>query len=391
MPATAEGQEIATVGDITSHGSPLAPGMGALTVRYGGRAVWRTLVDQHACPVPTHGAGMVLTGAIRTRVSGAFVARKTDIVQEATSINQILPGAVALNQSAGAHKAAGLINEIPGVPDALKMIAPDLMNQLDDLLGGPLDDLAGGLSDWLKGANGALGGINIFDNLQALWENKAMLEQLHHLVTDGGGTEWLSFLANRFTRDDAAEWGRAVLNALEIPSGLLGAVAQEIGADRNNELDGAPENGIGPGGSLNVPIERFLDALGYGDEVRLAAARHDLDYAQGGSDANRQAADRAIYDNLLSIGVPAPLAVLVAGAVTTIGPLVFNYRPNQISAVDAENARRDQEGRYLDEWKEAHDRFESNTYIKKHNNQVPPFLDPDFWQAPSQKKTGGNP
>ena len=41
----------ARVTDLTTHGSPLAPGPGSLDVIIGGLPAWRTLVDFHACPI----------------------------------------------------------------------------------------------------------------------------------------------------------------------------------------------------------------------------------------------------------------------------------------------------------------------------------------------------
>jgi uncharacterized Zn-binding protein involved in type VI secretion len=106
MPLIIEGKECACVGDPTSHGSPLAPGPGALTVLYNGRPIWRVGIDFHACPivkgvVPDVG-GVVAIGALRTLVMGAPAARKTDIVVEVPGgPNPIIPGAFGAGGGGG--------------------------------------------------------------------------------------------------------------------------------------------------------------------------------------------------------------------------------------------------------------------------------------------------
>ena len=45
------GASAARVGDTTSHGSPLGPGPGSLTVMIGGMPAWRASMDTHLCPL----------------------------------------------------------------------------------------------------------------------------------------------------------------------------------------------------------------------------------------------------------------------------------------------------------------------------------------------------
>lgn len=106
MPLIVEGKEVACVGDQTTHGSPLAPGPGAITVLYNGRPIWRAQVDFHTCPivkgtVPDVG-GMVQVGAMRTMAMGAMIARKGDIVLETPGgPNPIVMGAMGFGGGGG--------------------------------------------------------------------------------------------------------------------------------------------------------------------------------------------------------------------------------------------------------------------------------------------------
>ena len=106
MPLIIEGQECACVGDPTTHGSPLFPGTGALTVLYNGRPIWRTLVDMHTCPivkglVPDVG-GVVMKGAVHTMVMGSLAARKGDMVVEIPGgPNMIIMGAMGAGGPGG--------------------------------------------------------------------------------------------------------------------------------------------------------------------------------------------------------------------------------------------------------------------------------------------------
>jgi uncharacterized Zn-binding protein involved in type VI secretion len=76
----------ARVSDITSHGSPLAPGPGSPNVLIGGLPAWRTLVDFHACPivkglVPDVG-GVVMIGSPTVWINFQMACRVMDQVIE---------------------------------------------------------------------------------------------------------------------------------------------------------------------------------------------------------------------------------------------------------------------------------------------------------------------
>jgi uncharacterized Zn-binding protein involved in type VI secretion len=91
------GQPAARVSDITSHGTPLSPGPGAVTVRIGGMPAWRAALDVHTCPLTTgivpHVAGTIVVGSITVRIEGGFAARQGDQIVEAGPPNAIASGA----------------------------------------------------------------------------------------------------------------------------------------------------------------------------------------------------------------------------------------------------------------------------------------------------------
>lgn len=76
----------ARVGDLTSHGSPLAPGIGSTNVFIGNMPAWRTEMDFHACPVvkgiiPDVG-GVVLVGSPTVFINFMMACRISDMVVE---------------------------------------------------------------------------------------------------------------------------------------------------------------------------------------------------------------------------------------------------------------------------------------------------------------------
>jgi uncharacterized Zn-binding protein involved in type VI secretion len=90
------GQPAARIGDMTAHGTPLAPGIGSVNVLIGGRPAWRALVDFHACPivkvlVPDVG-GVVVKGSMTVLINNLPAARMGDMIVEATSVNAIVLG-----------------------------------------------------------------------------------------------------------------------------------------------------------------------------------------------------------------------------------------------------------------------------------------------------------
>ncbi|MDQ6634402.1 MAG: PAAR domain-containing protein [Gemmatimonadota bacterium] len=91
------GQLAARMGDSTSHGTPLAPGPGCLTVLVGGQPAWRVAVDTHVCPLfdgpKPHVGGVVAVGSMTVMIGGMPAARQGDMVVEAGAPNAIVMGA----------------------------------------------------------------------------------------------------------------------------------------------------------------------------------------------------------------------------------------------------------------------------------------------------------
>ena len=89
------GQPAARLGDITSHGTPLGPGPGCLTVLIGGQPAWR-VGDTHLCPlvngVQPHVGGTVAVGSATVTIGGQPAARQGDQVVEAAPPNAIAVG-----------------------------------------------------------------------------------------------------------------------------------------------------------------------------------------------------------------------------------------------------------------------------------------------------------
>ena len=85
----------ATLGDQTSHVTPLSPGPGSPNVLIGGKPAWRTIVDSHTCPVSdpkSHVGGVVLNGSLTVYINGSPAVRIGDDITEATSLNKIVSG-----------------------------------------------------------------------------------------------------------------------------------------------------------------------------------------------------------------------------------------------------------------------------------------------------------
>jgi len=80
------GQPAARVSDMTSHGTPLAPGPGSLNVLIGGLPAWRATSDMHTCPlvsgVVPHVGGVVAVGSLTVFIGGLPAARQGDMVME---------------------------------------------------------------------------------------------------------------------------------------------------------------------------------------------------------------------------------------------------------------------------------------------------------------------
>ena len=91
------GQPAARVGDQTSHGTPLGPGPGCLTVMIGGQPAWRATSDTHGCPLfdgpKPHVGGVVAVASMTVMIGGLPAARQGDMVVEAGPPNSIAIGA----------------------------------------------------------------------------------------------------------------------------------------------------------------------------------------------------------------------------------------------------------------------------------------------------------
>lgn len=90
------GQPAARLGDQTSHGTPLAPGIGSINVLIGSKPAWRATADFHACPlvdgVKPHVGGVVAVGSTSVLINGLPAARQGDQVVEASAPNVIALG-----------------------------------------------------------------------------------------------------------------------------------------------------------------------------------------------------------------------------------------------------------------------------------------------------------
>ena len=90
------GQPAARLGDQTSHGTPLVPGIGSVNVLIGGKPAWRATADVHVCPlvdgVKPHVGGVVAVGSTSVLINGLPAARQGDQIVEAGAPNAILLG-----------------------------------------------------------------------------------------------------------------------------------------------------------------------------------------------------------------------------------------------------------------------------------------------------------
>jgi len=94
------GLPAARLGDVTSHGTPLAPGPGCATVLIAGQPAWRASADLHACPlvngVQPHVGGTVAVGSATVMIGGLPASRQGDIIVEPGGPNAIAVGAVTV-------------------------------------------------------------------------------------------------------------------------------------------------------------------------------------------------------------------------------------------------------------------------------------------------------
>ena len=72
--------------DQTTHGTPLAPGIGSINVMIASLPAWRTMLDQHICPAVSisgaDGVGSVLMGSPTVWTNSQMACRQFDIVVE---------------------------------------------------------------------------------------------------------------------------------------------------------------------------------------------------------------------------------------------------------------------------------------------------------------------
>ncbi len=91
----------ATLGSLTSHGTPLGPGPGSVNVLIGGKPAWRVGSDFHACPLfdgpKPHVGGVVSMGSTTVLINSLPAARMGDIIAEAGPPNTIVMGEVTVN------------------------------------------------------------------------------------------------------------------------------------------------------------------------------------------------------------------------------------------------------------------------------------------------------
>jgi uncharacterized Zn-binding protein involved in type VI secretion len=93
-------QPAARLGDMTSHGTPLGPGPGCLTVLVAGLPAWRVTGDVHACPLANglqpHVGGTVAVGSTTVTIGGLPAARLGDAIVESAGVNAITGGATTV-------------------------------------------------------------------------------------------------------------------------------------------------------------------------------------------------------------------------------------------------------------------------------------------------------
>ncbi len=90
------GLPAARMGDMTSHGTPLAPGPGSVNVLIGGMPAWRAGMDTHTCPLVTvlvpHVGGVVAIGSFTVLINNMPAVRMGDMIVEAGPPNAIVMG-----------------------------------------------------------------------------------------------------------------------------------------------------------------------------------------------------------------------------------------------------------------------------------------------------------
>lgn len=95
------GMPAARVGDMTSHGTPLAPGPGSVNVFIGKSPAWKAGSDFHTCPLLTgvvpHVGGLVAMGSVTVFINKLPAVRQGDMIVEAGPPNSIVMGCLTVN------------------------------------------------------------------------------------------------------------------------------------------------------------------------------------------------------------------------------------------------------------------------------------------------------
>ncbi len=90
----------ARVGDMTSHGKPLGPGLGSPNVKIGGKPAWRAMVDMHTCPLSDgtkpHVGGVVTKGSSKVFINGFPATRQGDMIIEVGPTDSITEGCLTV-------------------------------------------------------------------------------------------------------------------------------------------------------------------------------------------------------------------------------------------------------------------------------------------------------
>jgi uncharacterized Zn-binding protein involved in type VI secretion len=122
----------ARVGDPTSHGSALLPGIGSPDVFIGGMPAWRAHIDTLMCPVVKaavpDASGSVQSGAPSVTINGMMACRVGDIVVETPGgPNAIVGGCSTVTIGQPASCAAPSTGDAPSDdPEALPAVKGDL-------------------------------------------------------------------------------------------------------------------------------------------------------------------------------------------------------------------------------------------------------------------------
>ncbi len=93
------GKPAARVQDMTTHGTPAMPGIGAYNVIIGKKTAWRTILDTHVCPMPiappapaAHGPEQCYLGSTTVLINNMMACRVGDILQGIGPPNPFIMG-----------------------------------------------------------------------------------------------------------------------------------------------------------------------------------------------------------------------------------------------------------------------------------------------------------